>query len=143
HWKAGLRVLKFLRKTRDWGVTFQKTGQMRLYAYADSSYGGDEDYQRSVSGGAVMFAGSVVAWFSRTQQAVALSSTEAEYMAMGVCNMLKQHYTMVKSVTTEPYNTMWVYEDNMGAINLAENPSSSARSKHTDTRHRFLRQLCS
>ncbi|CAN0514183.1 unnamed protein product, partial [Discosporangium mesarthrocarpum] len=39
HWKAGLRVLKFLRKTRDWGVTFQKTGQMRLYAYADSSYG--------------------------------------------------------------------------------------------------------
>ncbi|CAN0492563.1 unnamed protein product, partial [Discosporangium mesarthrocarpum] len=26
HWKAGLRVLKFLRKTRDWGVTFQKTG---------------------------------------------------------------------------------------------------------------------
>ncbi|CAN0482161.1 unnamed protein product [Discosporangium mesarthrocarpum] len=61
HWKAGLRVLKFLRKTRDWGVTFQKIGQMRLYAYADSSYGGDEDDRRSVSGGAVMFAGSVVA----------------------------------------------------------------------------------
>ncbi|CAN0475051.1 unnamed protein product, partial [Discosporangium mesarthrocarpum] len=83
--KAGLRVLKFLRKTRDWGVTFQKTGQMRLYAYADSSYGGDEDDRGSVSGGAVMFGGSVVAWFSRTQQVVALSSTEAEYMAMGEC----------------------------------------------------------
>ncbi|CAN0446666.1 unnamed protein product [Discosporangium mesarthrocarpum] len=71
--------------TRDWGVTFQKTRQMRLYAYADSSYAGDEDDRRSVSGGAVMFAGPAVAWFSRTQQVVALPSTEAEYMAMGEC----------------------------------------------------------
>ncbi|CAM9533693.1 unnamed protein product [Discosporangium mesarthrocarpum] len=36
---------------------------------------------------------------------------------------------------------MWVYEDNMEAINLAENPSSSARSKHIDVWHYFLVQL--
>ncbi|CAN0507916.1 unnamed protein product, partial [Discosporangium mesarthrocarpum] len=85
HWKAGLKVWKFLRKTRDWGPTFQKTGTMQLCAKADSSYAGDEGDRRSVSGGAVMFAGAAIAWFSRTQKVVALSSTEAEYMALGEC----------------------------------------------------------
>ncbi|CAN0469575.1 unnamed protein product, partial [Discosporangium mesarthrocarpum] len=60
HWKAGLKVLKFLRKTRDWGPSFQKTGTMQLYVYADSSYAGDEGNRRSVSGGAVTFAGRLV-----------------------------------------------------------------------------------
>ncbi|CAN0507162.1 unnamed protein product, partial [Discosporangium mesarthrocarpum] len=85
HWKAGLKVLKFLKKTRDWGPTFQKTGTMQLCAYEDSSYAGDEGDRRSVSGGAVMFAGAAIAWFSRTQKVVPLSSTEAEYMALGEC----------------------------------------------------------
>ncbi|CAN0495499.1 unnamed protein product, partial [Discosporangium mesarthrocarpum] len=86
HRKAGLRVLEFFQMTRDWGVTFQKLGQTRLYAYADSSHGGDEGDRHSVSGGAGIFAGSAVAWFSRTQQVVVLSSTEEEYIAMGrVC----------------------------------------------------------
>ncbi|CAM9497363.1 unnamed protein product [Discosporangium mesarthrocarpum] len=62
-WKAGLIVLKFLQMTHDWGLTFQKTGHMILHAYADSSYAGDEDDRCSVSGGAVMFAGSAVAWY--------------------------------------------------------------------------------
>ncbi|CAN0495773.1 unnamed protein product [Discosporangium mesarthrocarpum] len=118
---------------------------MRLYAYADSSYGGDENNRRSVSGGAVMFAGSVVAWFSRTQQVVALSSSEAEYMAMGECVkellFLNNVLRFVQPLRGVENNTMWVHEDNMGAINLAENPSSSARSKHIDARHHFLRQL--
>ncbi|CAM9297177.1 unnamed protein product [Discosporangium mesarthrocarpum] len=61
HWKAGLRVLKFLQITRGWGVTLHKTGQMKIYAYAYSSYAGDEDDWCSVSGGANKFAGSAVA----------------------------------------------------------------------------------
>ncbi|CAN0507660.1 unnamed protein product [Discosporangium mesarthrocarpum] len=85
HWKAGLKVLKFLRLTKDWGITFQKTGKLKLYACADSSYAGDEGDRCSVSGGVVMFAGAAVSWFSRTQRCVALSSTEVEYMAMGEC----------------------------------------------------------
>ncbi|CAN0424880.1 unnamed protein product, partial [Discosporangium mesarthrocarpum] len=65
------------------GVSSHNTGQMSLYASADSSYAGHEDDRHSFSGAAAMFSGSAVAWFCRTQQVVALFSTEAEFMAMG------------------------------------------------------------
>ncbi|CAN0378943.1 unnamed protein product, partial [Discosporangium mesarthrocarpum] len=113
------------------GTTFQKTGTMQLYAYADSSYAGDEGDRRSVSGGAVIYC-----LVSRTQKVVALSSTEAEYMAFGECakellffsNVLRFIHPLVG------HSPLVLFEDNMGAINLAESPSSSA-SKHIDVQH--------
>ncbi|CAN0346913.1 unnamed protein product [Discosporangium mesarthrocarpum] len=49
-WKAGLKAQKLLQMTRDLVVTFQRTGQLNIYAYADSSYAGDEGDRRSVLG---------------------------------------------------------------------------------------------
>ncbi|CAM9513798.1 unnamed protein product [Discosporangium mesarthrocarpum] len=87
-----------------------------------------------------MFAGSGLA---RTQQVVALSSTEAEYMAIGECVkellFLNNVLSFVQPLNGVEENTMEVYEDNTGAINLAENPSNSARSKYIDVQHHFLR----
>ncbi|CAM9417209.1 unnamed protein product [Discosporangium mesarthrocarpum] len=91
--------------------------------------------------GCRMFAGSAVAWFSRTQQAVALAGTEAECMAMGESTVSRKYLEIRSALSGVEDNTMWVCEDNMEAINMAENPSSSARSKHVDVRHHFLRQL--
>ncbi|CAN0476502.1 unnamed protein product [Discosporangium mesarthrocarpum] len=92
-----------------------------------------------------MFSGSAVAWFCRTLQVVALFSTEAEFMAMGEfvkeLPFFKNVLRFVQPLSGVEDNTIWVYEDNMGAINLAENPSSSGRSKHIDLWHHFLRQL--
>ncbi|CAN0492549.1 unnamed protein product, partial [Discosporangium mesarthrocarpum] len=126
----------FLQLTRDWGISSHNTGQMRLYASADSLYAGDEHDRRSVSGGAPMFSGSAVALFCRTQQVVALFSTEAEFMAMvefvKELPFFKNVLRFVQPLSGVEDNTIWVYKDNMGAINLAENPSSSGRSKHID-----------
>ncbi|CAM9805813.1 unnamed protein product [Discosporangium mesarthrocarpum] len=52
-----------------------------MSAFADASYAGDIDNRRSVTGGAVMFCGTAVAWMSKMQEVVALSSTESEYIA--------------------------------------------------------------
>ncbi|CAM9158193.1 unnamed protein product, partial [Discosporangium mesarthrocarpum] len=77
-WKAGLTVLYLLMSTPTCGLTLERTGSMHLGAFPDSSFTGDEEDRRSVSGGAVMFPGVEVLWFFRTQQCVALSRTEAE-----------------------------------------------------------------
>ncbi|CAN0264959.1 unnamed protein product [Discosporangium mesarthrocarpum] len=85
HWHQGINLLRYLLGTRTWGINYRRGLGLELFACADSSYAGDTNDRRSVSGGAIMFGGGAVAWFSRTQKTVAQSSSEAEYVAMGEC----------------------------------------------------------
>ena len=130
----------------DLGITYEKGSSDELVAYADSDYAKFED-RRSVSGGAIFFCGAVVEFFSRTQKNVTLSTTQAEYVAMG--DVVKDAL-FVKSVLKfmQPQRKEFcipvtVFEDNQGAIQLANNPRSSQNSKHIDVRHHFLRELVS
>ena len=54
-----------------------------MAVYIDADYGKDDEARRSVSGSAVLCGSSPVAWYSRTQKSDTLSTTEAEYEAMG------------------------------------------------------------
>ena len=64
-------------------MTFQRGSGLELVASAGADYASKATDRRSVSGGAVMCAGASVCWFSRTQKCVTLSTTEAEYVALG------------------------------------------------------------
>ena len=84
HWKAVLRVLVYVRFTSSYGITFQR-GTARgvgLEVFVDSDFASRATDRRSVSSGVAMCAGACVAFFSRTQKSVALSSAAAEYVAM-------------------------------------------------------------
>ncbi|CAM9393311.1 unnamed protein product [Discosporangium mesarthrocarpum] len=66
HWPQGFKILRYLIRTRTWGISYRKGSGLQLYAFADS-YAGDTNDRCSVSGGAIMFRGSAVSRFSRTQ----------------------------------------------------------------------------
>ena len=86
----------------------------------------------------------LVVWISRTQKCISQSTSEAEYLAIGdgvkeapfVNGILQFLRPSVESRKIEV-----VFEDNEGAIALAENPLSSCRSKHIDVRHHLLGNL--
>ena len=144
HWKAVRKILAYVAGTRDLGLTFRKGISSNLSAFADASYAAKSDDRKSASKRAEMYAGSLVMWFSRTQKAVTLSSTEAEYVRIGECAKevlflrgILEFFDPGQSMVCIP-----IYEDNAGAIKLAENPLSSARSRHIDVRHHFVRNLC-
>jgi hypothetical protein len=62
--------------------TIPKTKQpQRLHAYVDSDWGSDRTHRRSVTGLVLMLAGGVIAYKSKYQATIALSSTEAEFTA--------------------------------------------------------------
>ena len=85
HWKAAVKVLKYLRETSGLGLTFKKSREWasgELVLYADADYASAVSDRRSGSGAAVNVAGVAVSWLSRTQKCVTLSTTEAEYVAM-------------------------------------------------------------
>ena len=99
--------------------------------------------RRSVSGGVVMCGGAAVSWFSRTQKCVTLSTTEAEYVAMSECvkEAIFMRHVWCFILPARGVPCMKVFEDNQGAVQLAQNPMTNSNSKHIDVRHHHLREL--
>jgi hypothetical protein len=112
-----------------------------LVAFADADYAQDRDTRRSVTGYVLLFAGGPVAWASRLQLTVALSSTESEYMAASDC---VRESLYVGRVLDFLYNRkegkVVIHEDNESCIKLAESDASTKRTKHIDVRYHFLRE---
>jgi len=110
--------------------------------YADADFARDPDDRRSVSGGAVMYGGAAVSWFSRVQTCVATSSTEAEYVSISdtitECEFVRG---ILRFLGPHQDRRIVLHEDDQGAIRLATNPLSSARSRHIDVRYHYIRHL--
>ena len=82
HEAAVKRILKYLNGTKDWGITYNgKNSTLKLEGYSDADHGSGED-RKSISGYIFILAGGAVSWSSKKQSTTALSSTEAEYMAL-------------------------------------------------------------
>ena len=90
-----------------------------------------------------MLAGACVCWFSRTQKCVTLSTSEAEYIALGdaVIELLFLRQVRRFMIPGKGMPCFPVFEDNQGALQLSKNPVSNSNSKHIDVSHHFLREL--
>eukprot|EP00253_Pinus_taeda_P027226 PITA_27226 len=85
HWTAVKRVFRYLRGTSDYGLCYQgRPGLDRVLdirGFVDADWDGDLDQRKSTSGYVFNLFGGAVSWMSKKQSVVALSTTEAEYMA--------------------------------------------------------------
>jgi len=94
------------------------------------------------SGLVTTLGGAIVLWGSKKQSTVTLSSTEAEYIALSNCAQEAKFLQMlISELGFKTVRPGIIYEDNMGAIYLSKNDHVSARTKHIDIRHHFLREL--
>ncbi|KAH9688510.1 hypothetical protein KPL70_015142 [Citrus sinensis] len=84
HWQAVKWILRHIQKTMDVGLLFERDDTLGkgVIGYVDSDYAGDLDKRRSTTGYVFTFAGGPISWKSTLQSTVALSTTEAEYMAI-------------------------------------------------------------
>ena len=142
HWQALKRVLRYLQATPTHGIRFSGSGDGELIGYSDADWAGDIETRRSTSGYVFVLNGGCISWRSKKQRTVALSSTEAEYMALSEAT---QEAVWLKAFMRElgedaGYGALKVYEDNQGAIALAKNPEFHKRTKHIDIRYHFVRE---
>ncbi|XP_050889290.1 secreted RxLR effector protein 161-like [Lathyrus oleraceus] len=84
HLQIAKRILRYLKGTMGFGIFYKKDGQ-NLEAYTDSDYAGDIEDRKSTSGYTFLLSSGAVAWSSRKQPIVTLSTTEAEFVAAAVC----------------------------------------------------------
>ena len=83
--KCANRILRYLKGTRDYALMYTNDG-FSFEFHGDSDFAGGKEDRKSRSGYCVMLNGNVFDWFSRKQDCAALSSAEAEYIALSeVC----------------------------------------------------------
>nr|GEV40371.1 uncharacterized mitochondrial protein AtMg00810-like [Tanacetum cinerariifolium] len=85
HLEALKRVFRYLRGTIKWGLWYPKDTAMALTTYADADHAGCQDTRRSTSGSAQFLRDKLVSWSSKKQMSIAISTIEAEYIAMSEC----------------------------------------------------------
>jgi hypothetical protein len=174
HWRAVKQILRYLSGTAHYGLLFAPqthadahssssspshpgpTDATPLTAFADADWGGCLDTRRSTTGWVLQFGGSLIDWSSKKQSTVALSSCEAEYMAiteatqavMWAKHLLHEIGLQPLDATTDTnhhtavvrHHSIDVFNDNKSAIAMAHNDVHHKRSKHIRLRYHFVRE---
>ncbi|GJY49338.1 hypothetical protein Tco_0439294, partial [Tanacetum coccineum] len=115
-------------------------GLRELKAFADADYAGCHDTRRSTSGSAQFLGHRLVSWSSKKQKSTAISTTEAEYIALsGCCAQILWMRSQLRDYGFA-FNKIPMYCDNQSAIALCCNSVQHSRSKHIDIRHHFIKE---
>jgi len=137
HVGALKRILRYLAGTKNLGITYSKNldhdqlSTLNLfYGYADAAYANSDDL-KSTSGYVFLASGGAITWRSKKQTTRALSSTEAEYVALSEAG---RELCWLRSLYCElgfPQNSPTILQgDNDGSIAMVKNPQCHQQSKH-------------
>lgn len=142
HMIAVKRIMRYLKGTRNFGLEYTKDGNKNCIGFSDADWAGNSDDRKSISGYVFQISGAAVSWKSKKQQCVALSTAEAEYMAL---SFAAQEAIWMKQLVTDlniscGTDSVLIFEDNQAAMCIAKNPQYHGRSKHIDIKYHFIRE---
>ena len=141
HIAAAKRVIRYLKGTLDYGITYGTSNG--LVGYTDADWASDQETRRSLGAYVFLLYGGAVSWSSKRQQSIALSSCEAEYMAQTQATKEAIWLTRLLSELDIgfglPTKPILIRADNQGAIALTKDPRFHSRTKHIDIQWHFVR----
>jgi len=133
------RIFKYLSGTINLGLWFPKFTSFDMLNYSDADFAGGKDDRKSTSGTCHFLGHSLVSWFSKKQTSVALSTTEAGYIAVGSCCAQVLYMKQQLEDYGLHFDHIPIKCDNTSAINLTKNPTQHSKTKHIEIRHHFIR----
>jgi hypothetical protein len=135
-------IFQYLRANPCKSIHYKLGCSTKLEGFCDASYANQLGC-KSTSGYAFTLGTGVISWYSKRQSTVALSSSEAEYIA--ACEATKEALwfkQLLKELGFEQ-GTVPVYEDNEAAILLSKNPQHHGRTKHIQIQFHWIREQVS
>ena len=156
HEKAVKRIIRYLKRTKDEGITMVVDQQKGIECFVDANFAGD--YVKETSTNArdclsrtvyvIKYAGCPISWISKLPSTIALSTTEAEYIAlstaareviylMNLVDEMRSHG--IEFGMQQPKIRCRIFEDNAGAIELAKLPKLRPRTKHIAIQYHHFR----
>jgi hypothetical protein len=141
HHQAAKRVLRYLSGNETLALTYDGREDPLVLGFSDSDWGGCPDTRKSTSAYIFTCGGTAISWASRKQTCVALSSTEAEYVAVAEAAKEAIWLSTVADFLQRPQGPVPLLVDNTGAIALTKNPEFHKRTKHIELKWHFVRDL--
>jgi hypothetical protein len=156
HTKAVKLIARYLQGTRDKGITCSPNNES-FVCFADADFAGnwnaeiaewDGSTARSRSGYVIKYANCPIIWASRLQTEIALSSTESEYISLS--QALREVLPLMRLVNelamanfhmtnATPRVNCKAFEDNVGALTMAQTPRLRPRTKHLNIKYHHFR----
>jgi hypothetical protein len=157
HWNAALRVLKYLKGTKKYGmlldgcgITFSKGDDRKeiidqpIHIYADADYAGDLDDRKSTSGLYVQIAGALICARAKKQGCVTLATMEAELVAL---SLAIQHHEEITAFLDELgfkcREPTIIHEDNQSAIAYTKGGKNESKARHLGVRFHYIKDSVS
>lgn len=158
HAKAVIHLVKYLKATRDKGIIFSPDENKGFRTYADADFSGnwnkqtahvDPSTSKSRTGYFISIFNCPLIWISKLQSQIALSTTEAEYIALSqalrdtipLMNFSKEvHAYGFQGQYIKPTIYCKAFEDNMGALEIATVPKMRPRTKHINLVYHHFRE---
>ena len=131
HWNAVKRVLKYLKGMKDYKLTLGRNHE-GLVGYVDADWA-SQDHRHSISAYIFQIDGGSISWSCQKQTIVALSTTEAEFIAL--THGTKEALWMLHFITEvfQPLKFLIkLYSDNQSAITIAHGNQQHSWTKHFD-----------
>ncbi|GJW77157.1 zinc finger, CCHC-type containing protein [Tanacetum coccineum] len=141
HMKAIRQVLRYVKGTKDHGITYKHNGGNKIHGYSDSSYGVNTQEGKGTTGIIFYYGESPISWSTQKQATVALSSCESEFIAAtAAATQALWLKRLLSKLTHTQEEKITIQVDNKSAIALMKNPVFHGRSKHIDTKYHFIRE---
>ncbi|GJV23923.1 dual specificity protein phosphatase PHS1 isoform X2, partial [Tanacetum coccineum] len=137
HWEAVKRILRYIKGTSDVALCFGDS-DLIVTGYVDSDYAGDLDGSKSTTGHVFTLSGGTVSWVLKLQSVVAMSTTEAEYVAAAQASKEAVWLKMLLEELGHAQEKITIFCDNQSALYLARNPTFHSKTKHIRVQYHFV-----
>ncbi|RVW86309.1 Retrovirus-related Pol polyprotein from transposon TNT 1-94 [Vitis vinifera] len=145
HWQGIIRVLKYLRFTRDYGLHYTRYPAV-LEGYSDANWISNVKDSKSHSGYVFTLGGAAVSWKSSKQTVIARSTMESEFIALDKCGEEAEwlrHFLEDIPRWSKPVPLICIHCDSQSAIGRAQSNMYNGKYRHIRRRHNTIRQLLS
>jgi hypothetical protein len=135
------RIFIYFKGTMKYGLWYPRNQNFQLSVYSDVDWANCVDERKSTSGGALFLGDSLVAWLSKKQGSISLSTIEVEYIVVSTC--CTQVLWMIQTLAdlevkyTAPIP---IHCDNTGAMSVSKNPVFHSKTKHIPIKYQILRE---
>ena len=126
HLSVVKKIIKYVSGTTEFELWYSHDSSITLMGYCDADWVGNSNDRKNTSRRCFFLGNNLVSWFSKKQNSISVSTTEAEYIAIGSsCSQLiwmqslLQDYGVLKDAAAPG---MTLYCDNLNAINISKNP---------------------
>ena len=145
HWQEIMRVLKYLRFTRDYGLHYTRYPAV-LEGYSDANWISNDKDSKSHSGYVFTLGGAAVSWKSSKQTVIARSTMKSEFIALDKCGEEAEwlrHF--LEDIPRWPKSVppICIHCDSQSTIGRAQNSMYNGKSRHIRRRHNTIKQQLS